>query len=682
MKDNSASTSAKNSEESNPISTSIKNNTSKPSLSDFLKTIFSSKSSYTELKESKIIQLNIINSKISIVEYIQPNKYLSQIDISKINEIYEKYKNSPLPFSKGLYKELKTPKPLFPENSNVFNLNKNSLNNISKNININGKLNFQNINQNLFFDNFPPKKDNSHLTFFDDISRNINCPNLNNDSFLETLFLKQKRKRPDYELKKNFVFISNNKNKKNGTNLNLQKEESEKKNKKIIFRLSKGDRGKNKYRNLKDTNKIKKQPGRKKKGSGEYGTHNKFSKDNMMRKLKNKVMESARKLINKMIKSEGGYEYKSLGEIRKIEGSFSQELNIKFNFWFYFRQLKEIFQFNMSTKYSKGDLNSNNRLIIKIYSNEKRYKFPKTIKLLEMKFHEYYHYIFLGEIKNWYTHFDIKEKDNKYQLHYFLNYGVSKNDKDYIKYRDTLFNLACKYELFFLKKNPRLSGNKNKEENESHAKKIIKYISSSEFERYKYEFIIKGAQYVPEIGNLYSKYINDYKNKKLILNQLNLESNNNINLNKEINEKNKNELNNYENIKGDEKMNDNIDNIINKIINKNNENNINKRINLNDNKNIQKKPNKHNLFDVSKKLLFEITNKKNKDNRDNKDNKDNNNTIIKNLLDQKNNSNNSSPNMSDKNESKDVNFKKSEKIIQTENNLNPEESSQDIEILL
>ena len=74
MKDNSASTSAKNSEESNPISTSIKNNTSKPSLSDFLKTIFSSKSSYTELKESKIIQLNIINSKISIVEYIQPNK--------------------------------------------------------------------------------------------------------------------------------------------------------------------------------------------------------------------------------------------------------------------------------------------------------------------------------------------------------------------------------------------------------------------------------------------------------------------------------------------------------------------------------------------------------------------------------------------------------------------------------
>ena len=678
MKENSALTSAKNCEESNSVSTSKENNSSNNSLLDFFKTIFSFKSSYNDLKESKIIQINIINSKLNTVEYPQPNnsfKYLSQEDISKINEIFEKYKNSPLLSLKSLNKEIKTPIPLFSEDSKTFNLTKNSSNKYSKNININEKLNFQNINK-----NYPLKRDNSNLTFFDDI--NINCPAQNNDSYFETLFLKQKRKKPDNELKKNFVFISNNKNKKNGANSNFPKYEQEKKNKKIIFRLSKGDRGKNKYRNLKDLNKIKKQPGRKKKGSGEYGTHNKFSKDNMMRKLKNKVMESARKLINKMIKIEGGYEYKSLGEIRKIEGSFSQELNIKFNFWFYFRQLKEIFQFNMSTKYSKGDLNSNNRLIIKIYSNEKRIKFPKTIKLLEMKFHEYYHYIFLGEFKNWYIHFDIKEKDNKYQLQYFLNYGVSKNEKDYIKYRETLFNLACKYELFFLKKNPRLSGNKNKEENESHAKKIIKYISSSEFERYKYEFIIKGAQYVPEIGNLYSKYINDYKNKKLTLNQLNLESNNNINLNKEINEKNKNELNNYESFKGDEKMNDNIENIINKIINRNNENNINKRINLNDNKNIQKKPNKHNLFDVSKKILFEITKKKNKDNRDNKDNKDNNNTIIKNLLDQKNNSNNSSLNISDKNESKDVNLKKSEKIIQTENNLNPEESSQDIEILL
>ena len=41
--------------------------------------------------------------------------------------------------------------------------------------------------------------------------------------------------------------------------------------------------------------------GRKKKNSGEYGAHNKFSNDNIMRKLKNKVIESARKLISNKI---------------------------------------------------------------------------------------------------------------------------------------------------------------------------------------------------------------------------------------------------------------------------------------------------------------------------------------------------------------------------------------------
>ena len=68
----------------------------------------------------------------------------------------------------------------------------------------------------------------------------------------------------------------------------------------------------------KNSKKIQKKPGRKKKNSGEIGTHNKFSKDNMMRKLKNKVMESARKLINKMIRKEAGERFKEFGEIQKL----------------------------------------------------------------------------------------------------------------------------------------------------------------------------------------------------------------------------------------------------------------------------------------------------------------------------------------------------------------------------
>ena len=70
----------------------------------------------------------------------------------------------------------------------------------------------------------------------------------------------------------------------------------------------------------------------------------------MMRKLKNKIMESARKLINKMIKIEACNEYRTFRELRKIDGIYSQELNIKFNFWFYFQKIKDIFQFKISSK--------------------------------------------------------------------------------------------------------------------------------------------------------------------------------------------------------------------------------------------------------------------------------------------------------------------------------------------
>ena len=60
--------------------------------------------------------------------------------------------------------------------------------------------------------------------------------------------------------------------------------------------------------------------------------HTKHSSDNMMRKIKNKVIESMRLLINKVLKDEIKNEnikfnllYK---EFRKIQGSFSQELNV------------------------------------------------------------------------------------------------------------------------------------------------------------------------------------------------------------------------------------------------------------------------------------------------------------------------------------------------------------------
>ena len=340
-----------------------------------------------------------------------------------------------------------------------------------------------------------------------------------------------------------------------------------------------------KFRNYKEE-RIKKNPGRKKKNSGEIGIHNKFSKDNMMRKLKNKVIESARRLINKMIKIESGEEYKYFGEMRKIQGVFCQELNIKFNFWFYVQKLKTIFQFKMSTKYSKGDFDSNAQLISKIYSEKYKNKFPRTIKLLDMMFHQYLHEIFLGE-KNWTNEFEISEEDNQFGINYFLKNKLDENKND-LFYLEKMNKLAIKYELFFLNKNPRIYSNKN-EEKISQIREIIKKISQQDYEKYKYYFISKSVFYLPDIKSSYVQYLNKYKD----IYQNNFEI------------KEKTRYNNIFNTKAEQNFHENNQN---ENIKKIKINSNNKEMNIENEKKDKSNPSKNNLFDVEKYVFF----KKNK----------------------------------------------------------------------
>ena len=368
--------------------------------------------SFNYLKKYNVIKLNIINSHFNLFDVYQPNNiYLNLEQISLINEIKDKYALSSLSAFNNMDKITKIPEPLFIPNIQYNYYNKNYFKNFNK------------INQKII--------SNNKYNF-------INDNNL----------LKQKRERP---INESLINI-------NQSMINIdegQKEEFNKTSfqKKPIFQLFK-KKNKLKYEFFRG----KKTPGRKKKNSGEIGVHNKFSKDNMMRKLKNKVMESARKLINKKIKDESNSNIKFCRELRKIEGIYSQELNIKFNFWFYFQKLKDIFQFKMSSKYSRGGLDSNYLLINKI--KEKSDIFPKTIKLFEMYFYQYYHDIFLGENPNWTTIFDIKEKDNKFQLDYFVNNSGLDKENDFLKYKNTIFKLAYNYEKFFLEKNPRITAKK------------------------------------------------------------------------------------------------------------------------------------------------------------------------------------------------------------------------------
>ena len=213
---------------------------------------------------------------------------------------------------------------------------------------------------------------------------------------------------------------------------------------------------------------VNKSKGRKAKNadnSNSDSKHTKYSADNMMRKIKNKVIESSRLLINKVLRDEieNNKNIKftlTHREFRKIQGSFSQELNIKYNFWFYQITIKDIFCLEISNKYSAIEKSSNKLLIEYLFSPSNNFYYLKTKQLLNMPFHQFYHDIFLGQDPNWKNIYGIKENENKYQIQYVLKNleeeekGATNNDPN-INYIEDINNLAHHYEDFFLNKKPR-----------------------------------------------------------------------------------------------------------------------------------------------------------------------------------------------------------------------------------
>jgi len=236
--------------------------------------------------------------------------------------------------------------------------------------------------------------------------------------------------------------------------------------------------------------------------------HTKFSSDNMMRKIKNKIIESSRLLCNKVLENEINnlkelYQF-PYTEFKKIKGSFSQELNIKFNLWFYQIKIKEIFSMEISTKYSSFEKSSNKELIEYIFSKENINNFPKLRELLNMSFHQYYHDIFLGEKKDLIKYYDIKGEENKYELNYLLK-SLEEEDKDNNLnkiYVEKLGNLAKNYEGFFLFKKMRnvdLSDKKND---------FIKQFMNNSLE----SDYLKYLEQVKQIKNFYDKRQNMIQN--------------------------------------------------------------------------------------------------------------------------------------------------------------------------
>ena len=218
--------------------------------------------------------------------------------------------------------------------------------------------------------------------------------------------------------------------------------------------------------------------------------HTKFSEDNMMRKIKNKIIESSRLLTNKLFFDElkiiNENYYFCCKEFRKIKGSFSQELNIKFNLYFYLMKIKEIFSLELSHKYTAIENNTNKELIDYIFSEQNDNYFTKTKLILNMPFHQYYHDIFLNENKNWKSSFGIDDNDDRYQIGNLLKSLEEKiEENDNIEnnniYAQNINTLAHHYEDFFLSKKTRNVELGNKKED------CIKlFMETTTDEQYKY----------------------------------------------------------------------------------------------------------------------------------------------------------------------------------------------------
>ena len=171
---------------------------------------------------------------------------------------------------------------------------------------------------------------------------------------------------------------------------------------KIYFFTKKNDEFFNKINKIKDTKQtnelskedlknihshIKKAKGRKLKNSKEQGFHNKFTFDNIIRKIKAISMKSFFNFFNNKIKEVyKDSEVKSLWGLKKLNQSQIKNSNIEYNRLFFEKSLKDIFSDDITTKWKTEGRDHNKKLIEKLLNEENKGKKIIFEKILNNKF--------------------------------------------------------------------------------------------------------------------------------------------------------------------------------------------------------------------------------------------------------------------------------------------------------
>ena len=146
------------------------------------------------------------------------------------------------------------------------------------------------------------------------------------------------------------------------------------------------------YTNFKKT-KGKKTKGRKKKGDLAESEHDKYSEDNIIRKIKSYFIRFINEILNKSVKNKN-YEF------LKLDSKISENLKKDFNLQLLDATIKDIYNNSkISTKYRRQikDSSDKNKFLIKIIFEEKRE--IETINILNLTFRELFD-IFRRKIKN------------------------------------------------------------------------------------------------------------------------------------------------------------------------------------------------------------------------------------------------------------------------------------------
>lgn len=180
----------------------------------------------------------------------------------------------------------------------------------------------------------------------------------------------------------------------------------------------------------KNTSEIRKKRGRKKKESNEVGMHNKYTQDNIIKRIKNNIYNLILQFLNSEIKKSFKVEKMLL---KKINPKQSKINKVDENKSFIHKTLKDIYSNNISNKYKNFELEYNKKIIDKLVTQNNLEIKVKFTNLFNLTFIQCIDHL-IGNIK-------IKELEGIETLSQFLEKYFHREESQYKeKLKETIIN--------------------------------------------------------------------------------------------------------------------------------------------------------------------------------------------------------------------------------------------------